>query len=1247
MLHPGARRLSVRHLSARVPWHDTAWDGRICSAPSRNSSCLVLDRVRVERNDHIEDQHGGAYWRDLRPELRPPCLAEDAGFMRDHPLTRVAEHPYARSGNPSHGHFRPTALEMPPYSVMAVPYRWMLKGGAEDLAEEYQLGYRPEAEEYATDVIGFPTAWVQTAENHSVLLDTFFSAIQPERSLVFLYAKATPLVDAVPGQRVLVGVGRTTAVSGSTPYSHTGQGELRSLLWEHAVGHSIRPGFPDGFLLPYHELLASRDDSEDLSRFVALAPHDHWAEFSYGNEQVTHDGAIASLLALQKALTSCAEVVPGPWQAVHGWIDERLNELWRMRGPCPGLGSALVAFGIRQGTLLAHRLGEGLSPNDDPWPAVHDAMAAAVTGEGPAQDLIDVTQGKAFVALAQQGPEGTQRLDLLRLLSRFALTGDQSSRFYQPDQRAAAGISASDSDLLANPYLAFESDRGSYEPVTVSGVDRGVFPEDVVRDLHPLPGDNPVTQATDPRRARALIVSVLEMSATAGHTLQPVEDVLSAVRGLPISPPCNLTGDLMAVLGNHLSPMVESVEIAEGAAALQLDRLVGTRRLIATTVQKRMAGKRHTSMTDWRSRVDDALQVPVADGDTQEEMARAEKAAALDELHAARLSVLIGPAGTGKTMLLTALCAEPDIQAGGVLLLTPTGKARVQLEQATGLRAQTIAQFLLPSGRFDSRTGAYRIGSGSRHDGAATVVIDESSMLTEEQLAATLDAVKASRRLILVGDPRQLPPIGAGRPFVDIVRRLRPDGIDGAVVRVGQGTGYCELTVHRRHVSTGEGARDDLALAQWFTNEPLEAAADEVWSRLANGSADPTIRLVRWDDEHELAERLLEVLVQELPDLDDDTDTLGFARSLGATETNGQAYYNQSAADRVADWQVLSPMRSRGYGVITLNRLLQRRFRKDVIAFAREQHRIPLPVGADEIVYGDKVLCLTNHRRDRWSEQEVKEGYVANGEIGIIIGRFSKKRWDKRPKQINVAYSSQPRSSYTYWSSDFGERGDKLELAYAITVHKAQGSQFGVTILVLPNPCPLLSPELVYTALTRQQQRVIVMHQGDVAQLRTLGAPHLSATAGRLTNLFAPPRPTAMAETILDANLLNRTSRGEGVRSKSEVIVANALHAAGIDYTYEQKLVGADGTWRLPDFTVEDADTGETFYWEHLGMLRRPDYRRSWTRKVSWYAANGVLPDAQGGGTQGTLLTTEDDVHGGIDSRDVDRCVGRIVEGAS
>ena len=185
-----------------------------------------------------------------------------------------------------------------------------------------------------------------------------------------------------------------------------------------------------------------------------------------------------------------------------------------------------------------------------------------------------------------------------------------------------------------------------------------------------------------------------------------------------------------------------------------------------------------------------------------------------------------------------------------------------------------------------------------------------------------------------------------------------------------------------------------------------------------------------------------------------------------------------------------------------------------------------------------------------------------------------------------------------FYPRDFDEEGQSnLELAYALTVHKAQGSEFGIVLLVVPKANHLLSRELIYTALTRQNEKLIILMEGSPTGLQRLSSDLYSDTASRLTNLFSPPAPVQIGEKFLEEHLIHRTARREAVRSKSEVIIANLLHAKGIDYRYEEPLE-INGVTKYPDFTIEDDDTGETFYWEHLGMLSDEGYRQKWLEKA-------------------------------------------------
>ena len=185
---------------------------------------------------------------------------------------------------------------------------------------------------------------------------------------------------------------------------------------------------------------------------------------------------------------------------------------------------------------------------------------------------------------------------------------------------------------------------------------------------------------------------------------------------------------------------------------------------------------------------------------------------------------------------------------------------QMRMETQTGRTgAKTIAQFLIRHGRYDGQTGIYRLSDKPKASTARTVIIDEASMLTEEQLGAVLDAMKGCQRLVLVGDPRQLPPIGTGRPFLDVVRSVEPEGVESKFPRVGPC--YAELTVRRRQV---EEERDDLLLAEWFNGRSSGAGGDEIWEKILTDADSEHLRLVEWQDAQDLQRKLLEVLAEEL-----------------------------------------------------------------------------------------------------------------------------------------------------------------------------------------------------------------------------------------------------------------------------------------------------------------------------------------------------------------------------------------------
>ncbi len=131
---------------------------------------------------------------------------------------------------------------------------------------------------------------------------------------------------------------------------------------------------------------------------------------------------------------------------------------------------------------------------------------------------------------------------------------------------------------------------------------------------------------------------------------------------------------------------------------------------------------------------------------------------------------------------------------------------------------------------------------------------------------------------------------------------------------------------------------------------------------------------------------------------------------------------------------------------------------------------------------------------------------------------------------------------------------------------------------------------------------------------------------------------------FLERRLIHRTARGELVRSISEVVVADALHAEGVDYYYEKMLRGAEGLERYPDFTAEEPATGITVYWEHLGMLSDPTYAKRWEKKLAWYKAMGLEANGPENCKGERLVTSQNRLDGAIDSAQIRQQVRAVFE---
>ncbi|MCX2949755.1 AAA family ATPase [Lentzea sp. NEAU-D7] len=1217
----------VQHLSMRVPWRDRAWDQFVCDDPLGNSSCTLLANIGPNRDDSFEAANASA-GIDTLDQDRLPCLSERATFMSPLGYTVMKTHPYAWN-RALKGKIHPTPVSLPGYAFEAVPFRWLNRTSlAEDIGASRVPAFNPTAEDHVDDALGFDGAsWVMDGHNQRALLDAFFASVVAGDSLVFIYLKHSPLQEQRT-DRLLVGAARVTGVTLPPMWKQTGHPPFNSSMWETIVEHSLRPDMVDGILLPYQKLIPLLDDGVDVDKALAWAPEGRDVEFSYVTEHLSDDAAIEALASLQQAALGMRALDIEVPDTALCWISTQTERLWQVRGPVPGLPAALAYIGVAEPYVAARAVVDHVGETD-PWPFLEGIFADPGTAPDALRSHLPRPIGRIWSKLP------AEHQAVLQLLSALDIAPDQVKMLMD----GKAEVETSAEELLENPYFAATCTYTMPEHVPFSAVDRALFPPTYVTWTPAVPDEIKLEGPLDRRRIEALLTDVLERQGRQGDTVVPQSEAIELANSVNLSQPPNLTQVITTGLDLDHDSLVDrsewspltSVPLANGSSAYKLTRYENTSDVIRDWIA---AQESHTNLgvlANARKVLDEALdrnqQVTTTSETTHselEERARTEKAAGLSALHNSSLSVLIGPAGTGKTTLLRALVEHPGVDAGGVLLLAPTGKAKVQLDTKVGLTAKTLASYLTTTDRYDGDTGRYLVwGDQKPRQSFGLVVIDEASMLTEEMLAATLDSFTGVKRLVLVGDPKQLPPIGAGRPFVDLVNKLRPTKF-ADWLRVAPG--YVELQVPRRQLPDGGiGTRHDLELAAWFGDGVRGAADDDIWTVLAADPNQATVRYESWGD-RSAVQALTDVMQEELA-LDGHLDQVrAFACTYGGTINGEYLNWEPGAGSAAENWQILSPTRSRAFGTVELNRHIKRTYRTSDTRFAQRTYKsnIAAPIGPELIVRGDKVMQTINRRLKAYPA-DGGLNYVANGEIGVGIGRTPAAKRPKKALAFNVEYSSQPGFQYSYWPTS---REDvQLELAWAVTVHKSQGSEFGITFLVLPARTNV-SRELMYTAMTRQRDKVVILHEGTLADLRDLAQPWRSETSRRLTDLFTAPEPVSLKlrgeARRYDRKLIHVSADGTPMASKNEVIIAGLLdQLVPGQWEYEKPYIGNDGREVLPDFTIATAD-GRTVFWEHAGMLDLPDYARKWELKKAWYTDNRVLPHSDGGGPNGILLWTDD-----------------------
>lgn len=1162
------------HLSARLAWHDRGWDGRVCDAPHLNAHCIIHQHIRDSRNDEKERQFAGAALSELDGWL-PPC-SRDPGAYADRGFVMVHRDPLEFRRLPS------VSEALPPYSSCPAPYRWMLEEFFQEVCEAEDLAIRGPKEARSN-------GWVFEPDRQRALLSRFWGKLEPHNSLVFYYCNHGNPVDENTA-RIIVGVGRIAEVGPQLYFGTTRKYQDQYPVWSRRISQA----YPDqGVRIPYQEYIHGEHPAEDI---VCEVPRNALMPFSYGGEHVSDDVAVAILERVIQCVERVAADghVAGDWERRLAWLNDALAGAWSGRGPFPGAGSVLQYLGFSKGTSFQRAVLTPMAERaENPWDyALSILEGRTEPDDGPYRTGLLKARDRWNLLKSRQS--------LLSKLTRFELSLAQVRRIADRDQRAASGIDATEDALVANPYIISESDLGALgsDPVALETIDHGLRP---VGDAALFPADDEVSH-DDKRRVRAVGVEVLREASNDGDTLLTLSDFLSRVlRRFPEKRACQPDREVMLAEADFYEHSLWTA-FDSNPQLVALKHLRSLEQNSASMI-KRRARKLNPAVDppiDWLGALKREFGAPDS---KRKRRALDDQAVALGRLFSRRLSVLTGGAGTGKTSVLKVFLQEL-VRAEGyhpTLLLAPTGKARVRLATKTGRNAMTIHQFLLKQGWFVPKIFALRSDSDHGPFQARTVIVDECSMIPTDLFGTLLRALDSGplSRLILVGDPNQLPPIGPGRPFGDTIEWLEKEHPE------------CLAPLHVCLRTEQDTESVALALADGYRGSVAGPGDDEILASVARGESRGDLEVVFWDDHDELLAKLRSRMAANLGTGNGDYES--FNRSLGIDTKD----WVRSEA-----WQILSPTRAQHFGTEDLNRQIQMEYKGGLVAKAKRGRSRPF--GDQEIVWTDKVIQTLNRSMEAWPRRKGLD-YVANGEIGIVA-RTSR-------DQLDIAFSTQPEVTYRYYRSQVDEN---IQLAYALTVHKAQGSDFDTVFLIVPQTASTLSRELIYTGLTRFRSKLVLLIEKDIEPLRRLRSPDCSDTGRRNTHMFfLEIRSDDMPRPHLAA-LKHRTRKGDAVRSKSEVVVADLLHALGISYLYEEPLVSRSDPkdFRLPDFTA--SYEGDIYYWEHLGMLTVPDYREAWERKREWYETNGYAD---------RLITSEDGPDGSIDAAEIERIARkRILE---
>ncbi len=505
----------------------------------------------------------------------------------------------------------------------------------------------------------------------------------------------------------------------------------------------------------------------------------------------------------------------------------------------------------------------------------------------------------------------------------------------------------------------------------------------------------------DPRRIEAGTLFELRYNLTAGHTFLPRAKLIAATAQL--------------------------LNVESGSVEAGIVRLSEGERLVCQTLAdipvvylpqlheaEVYAAYRLLNMARWEHPEPDNLDSLMKTVESESDVRYSEQQrSAIRAAATSGVLLITGGPGTGKTTIVNGILSLLGHMQLRCVLAAPTGRAAKRLTEVTGEEASTIHR-LLEAG-IDPNTGRMVMGRDEDHPlRADAVIVDEMSMVDVGLLHSLLQAIPMNKRLILVGDPDQLPPVGPGFPFGDMLRsNMLPTVRLTDIFRQARES-LIVMNAHR--INSGE--LPELR------------------------RVDKDFFFMRRNSEEALTQLICDLCATRLPG------------KMGIP------------ADQI---QVLSPTRKGPAGTVYLNKLLQKVLNPPAPNKKERSH------GDFSFREGDRVMQIRNNYDILWRKTDgsaVGAG-VFNGDIGTITAI------DPQAESLTVVYDDRE-ADY-----DFSMLNE-LELAYAMTVHKSQGSEYRAVVLVAWNGSPyLLSRSVLYTAVTRARELLIVVGREDVVATMT------------------------------------------------------------------------------------------------------------------------------------------------------------------